>query len=377
MLDGSDLQNLREDIESLDRELLQLLRRRMERVEEVARVKIKSAFPFRDHQREELVLQRVRRAAVELGLDPHAVERLYRLIMEMSISHQQAHVQGLAEVPLRVAYQGVEGSYSHLTAQRRYSGRAGGCLLAGYESVREVAEAVAKGDADVALLPIENSTAGSVHDTYDVLAAGELHVNAEVVSEIVHCLIGLKGATLEGLRQVISHPQALAQCDAFLSTTPWIKRVAEYDTAGSARKLGELGDPTIAAIASASAAELFGLEVIREAIQTQKQNATRFVEVAIENASSPPDTDCKTSLLVALDKDPVILGEVLGHFGRRGIGLVKLESRPIPESAWKYRFYLDVDAHAQSRQMEEALQAIRPLVAELRLLGTYPRAASA
>lgn len=374
MLTGAELQAFRDEIETIDRELLQLLRRRMERVEQVATVKIKAAYPFRDHEREEFVLQRVRKAAVEHGLDAHRIESLYRLIMEMSISHQQAFIQTLDTVPLRVAYQGVEGSYSHLTAQRRYSQRTGGSLLSGFETVQEAARAVTSGEADVALLPIENSTAGSINETYDILADSGLVIGAEVVSQVRHCLITLPEATLEGLRQVISHPQALTQCAGFLKTTPWIKPVPEFDTAGSARKVKEAGDPALAAIASQSAAQMLGLKVLRKGIQTQQENATRFVEVAIEAPPCPPDAPCKTSLLVVLDKDPVTLGEVLNHFGRRNIGLTKLESRPIPTTAWRYRFYLDVDVHASSRKMTEALAEIRPHTAELRVLGTYPRA---
>ncbi len=374
-LPGSQLQTLREDIETIDRDLLQLLKRRMQRVEEVATVKIKAAYPFRDHQREEFVLKRVRRAAVELGLDAHAIENLYRLIMEMSISHQQAHVRSLPEVPLRVAYQGVEGSYSHLTAQRRYAQRSGGVLLSGHPSVEEAAKAVRRGEADAAILPIENSTAGSINETYDLLAEGGLNINAEVLSRVQHCLMGLPEATLEGLRRVISHPQALKQCEAFLKqSAPWIEPVAEFDTAGAARKVKELNDSSLGAIASESAAEMLGLKVIKKGIQTQPENATRFVEVAIEAAPCPADKPCKTSLVVVLDRDPVTLGEVLNQFGRRQIGLSKLESRPIPTTPWKYRFYLDVEAHAQAQKMGEALAEIRPLTTELTLLGTYPRA---
>ena len=374
MLAGSELQALREEIESIDRELLQLLRRRMQHVEKVAAWKIRAAFPFRDHQREELVLQRVRKAAIDCGLDAHMIENLYRLIMEMSISHQQAYVRSLDSAPLRVAYQGVEGSYSHLTAQRRYGQRPGGSLLTGFESIYEAARLVKSGEFDVALLPIENSTAGSINETYDILAEVELVICSEVVSQVRHCLIALPGATVESLRQVYSHPQAILQCDAFLRTVPWIKAIAEFDTAGAARKVKEGGDPTVAAIASESAATMLDLKVLKKSIQTQKENATRFVEVAIEASPCPPDKPCKTSLMLILDKDPVTLGEVLNQFGRRGIGLTKLESRPIPSTAWKYRFYLDVDVHANSQKMTEALADVRPLTAELRLLGTYPQA---
>lgn len=375
MTHPTDLQELREQLEDVDRQLLTLLGRRMAMVEPVAETKIHRAFPFRDPGREDLVIQRVRHLAVELNLDPHAVERLYRTIMEMSISHQQAHLQGMTEVALRVAYQGVEGAYSHLAAQNRYTGRPGGVRLTGYEAISEAAEAVRTGDADFALLPIENSTAGSINETYDELAGGGLTITAEVISQVEHCLLGIPGTRLEDLRRVISHPQALMQCEEFLRTLPAAKAVAEFDTAGAARKVKEEGDETVAAIASQSAAKLLGLQILAQGIQMQKGNSTRFVEVAIE-ASPCPDAKlpCKTSMLLSLDHSAGTLGEILVSFGRRQLQLAKIESRPIPKDPWKYRFYLDVEDHADSAKMGEALEAIRPLVAELRILGSYPRA---
>lgn len=371
---GPELQRLREQIEEIDRTLLSQLKERMQLVERVAQAKINSAYPFRDQQREEVVLQRVRGLAVDLGLDAHGVERIYRRLMEMSISHQQAHVQSLDSVPLRVSYQGVEGSYSHLTAQRRYSGRKGGVLLSGFGTVNAAVNAVRSGQADVTILPIENSTAGSINETYDELAEGGLCINAEEFSRVEHCLIGMPGATLEGLRLILSHPQALAQCDAFLRTLPWAERKAEFDTAGSANKVRESGDPSMAAIASASAARLFGLAVLQKNIQMQSGNATRFVEIAIEAAPCPPDVPCKTSILMSLDHSAGALGEVLTEIGRRGIQLAKLESRPLQTDAWKYRFYLDLEAHADSAPMVAALDRIQEIASELRILGTYPRA---
>lgn len=374
MLSVPDLQALRESIELIDRDLLSQLKRRMELVEEIATAKLKAAFPFRDQQREEQVLQRVRHAAVELGLDAHAIERLYRLIMEMSISHQQAHVRGLPTTPLRVVYQGVEGSYSHLTAQRRYGGRSGGVLLTGRPTVSQAAEDVLSGAADVALLPIENSTAGSINETYDELAEGRLTINAEVISRVEHCLLALPGTQLDELRKVSSHPQALKQCEDFLKSLPQVITEAEFDTAGAARKVAEGKDRSHAAIASDSAAEMLGLEVLRRGIQMQASNATRFVEVAIEAAPCPPDATCKTSLVMAVDHKAGNLGQVLMELGGRKLEMTKLESRPIPTAAWKYLFYVDVLTHADSAEMVAALDAIRPMTRELRLLGTYPKA---
>ncbi len=375
-MDTRDLQAIREAIEAIDREILAQLRKRMSLAEEVAATKVRAAYPFRDEPREDQVLQRVRHAAVEQGLDAHEIERLYRVILDMSVAHQKAHVRTLSAAPLRVSYQGVEGSYSHLTAQRRYAGIPEGVLLEGFETFREAAEAVREGHADRALLPIENTTAGSINETYDLLAEGGLTITAEAVSRIEHCLLGLPGTQIVDLRLVLSHPQGLLQCQAFLRTVPWIKAQAEFDTAGSARKVKERNDPTVAAIAGEPAAKVFGLEVLRRGIQTQEGNFTRFVELSREPVRFQPETPAKTSLLLTLSHQPGALGEVLGVFSRRGVNLAKLESRPIQGSPWQYHFYLDLDGNADRDPVRSALEEARPLAAELRVLGTYPTSAS-
>ncbi|HUP25481.1 MAG TPA: prephenate dehydratase [Thermoanaerobaculia bacterium] len=371
-----DLAALRDEIEQLDRRLLDCLKERMRLAERVATAKIQAAAPFRDRVRHEQVIQRARHLATELELDPHQIEHLYRLILEISISHQQSHLKNLADTPLRVAYQGVEGSFSHLTAQRRYAGRKGGVVLNGYETFRRAADSVRDGSNDYALLPIENSTAGSINETYDLLAEGDLKINAEVVTAVSHCLLGLPGARRESLRLVLSHPQALAQCERFLSQElPHARAQTEFDTAGAARRVSEGNDPTVAAIASESAAEVFGLEVMAYGIQTAALNYTRFFEIALEADACQPDIRCKTSLLLATGHRPGDLGEVLRQFSDRGVNLTKLESRPIPAKPWEYRFYLDVEGHAASHQVAAALAAIEPFTSELRIIGTYPAAA--
>ncbi|MFL6262954.1 MAG: bifunctional chorismate mutase/prephenate dehydratase [Thermoanaerobaculia bacterium] len=374
MSEPRDLPALREAIEAIDRELLSQLRRRMDLAEEVAAAKLRTAYPFRDEPREDQIIQRVRHAAVERGLDAHEIERLYRVILDMSVAHQKAHVRSLAAAPLRVAYQGVEGSYSHLTAQRRYAGYPEGVLLEGFETFRGAAEAVRGGSADRALLPIENTTAGSINEVYDLLAEGGLTITAEVVSRIEHCLLGLPGARVEDLRTVLSHPQGLLQCEDFLRSAPWMKPQVEFDTAGSARKVRERNDPAVGAIASEHAAKVFGLEVLRRAIQSQEGNYTRFVELAHDPIRFPPETPAKTSLLLAVPHTPGALAEVLGVLSRRGVNLAKLESRPIPESPFKYRFYLDLDGNAGRDPVRSALAEMEPLTTEMRMLGTYPAA---
>lgn len=373
MTQPPDLQALREAIEEVDEELLTALKKRMQLVDQVGAAKLAAASPFRDQQREELVLQRVRQLAVAKGLDSHEVERLYRWIMQMSIARQQEHIRTLPTAPLRVAYQGVDGSYSHLAAQRLYAGREGGVLLAGHETFRSAAEAVIDGSADHALLPIENTTAGSINETYDLLTDGKVVIIGELVAEIDHCLMALPGVALEELRTVLSHPQGLLQCEAFLVEHPWLRPRAEFDTAGAARKVQESGKRTLGAIASGSAARVYGLEILANSIQDEAGNFTRFVEIAREPVPCPPEAPCKTSLMLSVAHEPGALSQVLQRLGGRGVSLTKLESRPLRGSPFRYRFYLDVEGHAASRQVEEALEEIRPFTGELRILGTYPR----
>lgn len=369
-----DLQSIREAIEEADHQILAQLRKRMDLVEQVVGAKLESAYPFRDEAREEQILQRVRHFAVEEGLDAREVERLYRVILEMSVAHQRAHVRSLATAPLRVAYQGVEGAYSHLTAQRRYAGLPGGVLLEGHETFRGAADAVRGGASDRALLPIENTTAGSINETYDLLAEGGLTITAEVVSRIEHCLLGLPGARIEDLHTILSHPQGLAQCQDFLRTLPDVRTQQEFDTAGSARKVRERNDPGIAAIASEAAAKIFGLEVLKRGIQSQAGNYTRFVELAREPEPVPAGAPARTSLLLAVSHQPGALAGLLGLFAGREINVTKLESRPVPSTPWQYRFYLDLEGHAADDPIRTALDDARALTTELRVLGTYPAA---
>ncbi|HEY0254506.1 MAG TPA: prephenate dehydratase domain-containing protein [Kofleriaceae bacterium] len=364
-----DLSKLRERIDAVDRQIIALLADRLRIVEEVALAKLEAASPFRDRDREERLLLRLREHATAAGLDAHAVERIYRVVMDMSVAHQEAHVRARIDAPLRIAYQGVEGSYSHLAAQRRYGGRDGGALLVGYDSFRAAGDAVISGAADLALLPIENTTAGSINETYDLLDG--LFITGEVVSKISHCLLALPGVTLAELRTVGSHPQALAQCQSFFAEHTQLKPQPEFDTAGAARRVVELGDRTHGAIASAAAASTYGLVILAPDIQTAQGNATRFVEISRHAAPVAADAAAKTSLVVALADRPGVLGEILTRFAARGLSLTKLESRPIPNAPFTYRFYVDVLGHADGEAFQQALAEVRPLTTGLRILGTY------
>ncbi len=363
---------LRDRIEELDRRILGLLADRLRVVDAVVTAKLAAASPFRDRAREELLLGRLRAVAVELGLDPHEVERLYRVVLDMSVAHQEAAVRARDDAPLRITYQGVEGSYSHLAAQRRYAGRPGGALLLGCDSFRAAAGAVVDGGADLALLPIENSTAGSINEVYDLLAHGPLTITGEVVSAVEHCLLALPGADLASLVVVRSHPQALAQCQAFFAAHPHLTARVDLDTAGAARAVRDGRDPTQGAIASSAAAATYGLVVLATAIQTERANATRFVEIARHPTPVAADTVAKTSLVLTLADRPGALGAILTRIAAAGLSLTKVESRPVAHTPWQYRFYLDVLGHAAGAALQQVLAELGPLTVELRVLGCYP-----
>lgn len=371
-----DLTSLRDRIDTVDRQIIALIAERLKIVEDVAIAKLDAASPFRDREREERLLLRLRQHATAAGLDPHQIERLYRVVMDMSVAHQEATVRNRPDAPLRVTYQGVEGSYSHLAAQRRYGERAGGALLAGHDTFRAATEAVLRGAADLALLPIENTTAGSINETYDLLAEGRLVITGEVVSAIEHCLLALPGVALADLRVVMSHPQALAQCHALFAAHPQLVARPEIDTAGSARRVASSGDRTLAAIASATAANTYGLEVVLRGVQSAAGNATRFVEVGLADAPLADGVIAKTSLVLALADRPGALGEVLMRFAAHNLSLTKLESRPIASAPFTYRFYVDVLGHAASAPFLATLEDLAPLTTELRVLGTYAAAES-
>ena len=371
---AADLITLRDRIEAVDRQIITLLAERQEIVKGVVEAKLTSASPFRDREREEALIARLRAMAAAAGLDPHQIERIYRVVMDMSVAHQEQLVRDRSDAPLRVTYQGVEGSYSHLAAQRRYGGRSGGALLTGHDSFRGAAEAVLAGTADLALLPIENTTAGSINETYDLLAGGALHITGELVSAIEHCLLALPGATLDDLRVVISHPQALAQCHEYFAAHPQLVARPELDTAGAARRVAQGNDRTLAAIASSAAARTYGLAIVAQGIQSARGNATRFVEIAPRPAPVPEGVAAKTSLVLALADRPGVLGEILMRFAARNLSLTKIESRPIPEAPFTYRFYIDVLGHAAGAPFVAVLDELRALTTELRVLGTYAAA---
>ncbi|MEX2571166.1 MAG: prephenate dehydratase domain-containing protein [Gemmatimonadota bacterium] len=286
-----------------------------------------------------------------------------------------ADADGQTDSP-RVAFQGELGAFSEEAVHRFFGERV---TPIPRREFTEVGRSVADGEVDFGLLPIENSLAGSVVGSYDVLAAGDLTIVGEVITPIHHCVLGPRGATVDGLKRVLSHPVALMQCTRFLRSLKNVEAIAVYDTAGAAKEVADQGDVTQAAIAAQRAAERYDLDVLAENVEDRPDNQTRFLVVVGSSAPiTPPElpdrreAPWKSAALVETSNTPGALLEVLSPFSERGINLSKLESRPAGEP-WTYRFFLEMDADAASPEAAAALDQVRQRAIRLHVLGTYPR----
>jgi prephenate dehydratase len=270
----------------------------------------------------------------------------------------------------RVAFQGERGAFSEEAAVKLLGEQ---IQLVSRLTFEAAFSAISDGVADYLLAPIENSLAGSVHRSFDLLVDSNLNILAEVVIPIVHNLIAVPGAKMEDLSVVESHPVALAQCEQFFIENPRLKRVVTEDTAGSALAVTRAGDKSRAAIASRRAASIYGGIILREHLEDNRENYTRFLLLAPTNES--PENADKLSLFFELDHRPGALVHSLEPFARRNINLMKIESRPVHGSPWQYRFYLDLQASRRDPEVAAALKELESLVVNLRILGSYVSAA--
>jgi prephenate dehydratase len=269
-----------------------------------------------------------------------------------------------------VAFQGERGAFSEQAVLELLGDQA---VLVPRPTFEAAFSAIKDGVADYLLAPIENSLAGSVHRSLDLLLESNLSIIGEVIIPIAHCLIGPPGATVEEVAIVESHPVALAQCEQFFTSHPSIKRIATEDTAGSVRDVVRAGDRRRGAIAGLHAAKFYGGKILREHLEDNPENYTRFLLLS-ESAESHADAD-KISLVFQLDHRPGALLRALEPFAIRNINVMKIESRPVHGRAWQYRFYLDLQASSRDSEVAAALKELGKHVVELRNLGSYPSAA--
>lgn len=267
-----------------------------------------------------------------------------------------------------VAFQGERGAFSEEAAARLFPD----ATMLPQPSFAEVFAAVADGRAQFGVPPVENSTAGSINETYDLLVEyqGRLFPRGEYDLHVQHALMALPGQTLGDITEVQSHWQALAQCRDYLEGLG-VRVVQVYDTAGSAKLVREGALRGVGAIAARRAAAIYGLEVLAERIQTNKDNYTRFLVIGPEEAPAAPD--CKTSIVFAVRDQPGSLFRAMAAFAIHEVNVIKLESRPIPGRRWEYRFYADLEGHRTDADVMASLSALTRCTETLRILGSYPR----
>ena len=280
--------------------------------------------------------------------------------------------------PMKAAFQGVHGAYSELASKQLLGPRT---KTIPCEAFEDVFTAVAAGLVDRGILPIENSLAGSIHLNYDLLLARDLHIVGETRLKVEHVLMCHPSASLKDLTQVRSHPQALAQCSHFFAGSRRIKPVVYFDTAGAAESLAREAPAHIGAIASAYAAELYGLKVLKRNLQNQANNFTRFLSVAktplkaLKPGKPVGASGYKTGIVFMPDRNQVgVLFNILGVFALRGIDLLKIESRPNPGSPFEYWFYVDFAGGVGESHVDQALDQLQGMASELKVLGSYPAA---
>jgi prephenate dehydratase len=268
----------------------------------------------------------------------------------------------------RVAFQGVAGAYSE-EAIRQYFGAAVDTLPC--TTLEEMFPEVEAGKADFALLPVENAVAGSVAGAYELLLERDLRINGEIILHVRHMLMTLPGTQRDSVRRVRSHPQALAQCQRYLSRHN-LQAEPAFDTAGSARDLAAAAEPDVAVIAGGLAAEMYGLEILDRAIEDYPFNYTRFFLLGLND---PPRAQrSKTSIVFSTRHSAGALYRCMGEFAARGINLTKIESRPRLNQPWRYTFYVDFEGHCQDLAAEAALMGLLRHASFVKLLGSYPAA---
>lgn len=373
-----DLKQLREQLDEIDKKIVELYEKRMEVSKGVAQYKMSTGKPVLDRTREEEKLRKVM-AATHTDFNKQGVKELFEQIMSTSRKLQyqmlmdgqnlrlpfQA-VPSLMEGNIRVVFQGAEGSYSQAAMEQFFGEEVDSFHV---DTFRQAMCSLEEGRADYAVLPIENSTAGIVSEIYDLLVEFENYIVGEQIIKIEHCLLGTKEATLSDIQTVYSHPQSLMQSAGFLNDHPQWKQVSLLNNAFAARKVKEEGDKTQAAIASEKAAQIYDLQILQKGVNQADNNSTRFIVVTnrkifLENAE-------KISLCFEIPHQSGSLYHILSHFIYNNLNMTKIESRPIPERNWEYRFFIDFDGNLKSSAVRNTLRGLREETTNMKILGNY------
>ncbi len=374
-----DLNDLRVEIDSVDKQFVDLFEKRMDIATAIADYKIANGKKVFDRDREIQKIKAVREMA-HSDFNKIGVEELFSMLMSISrkLQYQKLQEKGatgrLPFIPIdaidkknsRVCYQGAEGAYSEI-AMKKFFGEDVNCFHV--ETFRDAMSVLEEGSADYAVLPIENSTAGVISETYDLLTEYENYIVGEQIIEIRHCLMGVPGATLDDIKSVYSHPQSLLQSSRFLSEHSDIRQIGMKNNAFAAKKVAEDGDKTQAAIASSLAAKIYGLDIIQEGINQADSNSTRFIIVANQKVFLKGSK--KISLCLEIPHEAGSLYHIMSHFIYNNLNMTKIESRPIEDKDWEYRFFIDFDGNLEDSAVKNALRGLREEAKMMKVLGNY------
>ena len=373
-----DLLECRNKLDVIDKQIVKLFEERMDICGKVAETKIASGKAVYDAEREKQKLDAVS-AMADSEFNQVAVRELFSQMMSISrkykysilAEHGRALKLGferLDKLPMdgvRVVHQGVEGAYSHAAALQYFGENASIYHVAHFE---DAMKEVQLGNADYAVMPIENSSAGAVIDMYDLLTRYDNYIVAETFLPVEHALLGVPGAKLSDIKTVFSHPQALMQCSQFLNDNGF-KQISVENTAVAAKRVVEEGDKTQAAVASEIAGKLYGLELLKPAIQNNQGNTTRFIILA--NRKVYQKNAGKISLCFELPHTSGSLYNMLGNFIFNHVNMMMIESRPIPGRNWEYRFFVDIEGNLQDAGVKNALRGIGAEALNFKILGNY------
>lgn len=373
-----DLLECRNKLDVIDKKIVKLFEERMDICGKVAETKIASGKAVYDAEREKQKLDAVS-AMADSEFNQVAVRELFSQMMSISRKYQYSILaehgramklgfERLDQLPMegvRVVHQGVEGAYSHAAAIQYFGEKAEIYHVARFE---DAMKEVQLGNADYAVMPIENSSAGAVIDMYDLLTRYDNYIVAETFLPVNHALLGVPGAKLSDVKTVFSHPQALMQCSAFLNDNG-LKQISVENTAVAAKRVVEEGDKSQAAIASEIAGKLYGLELLKPFIQNNQGNTTRFVILANRKVYQK-DAD-KISLCFELPHTSGSLYNMLGNFIFNHVNMMMIESRPIPGKNWEYRFFVDIEGNLQDAGVKNALRGIGAEAQNFKILGNY------
>lgn len=374
-----DLSVLREEIDRIDREIVNLYEERMDVCKQVAQYKLGSGKKVFDKAREEEKIEKVK-GLTHNDFNKHGVQELFEQIMSMSrkLQYQLLAENGsIGKLPFielekldtekaRVVFQGAEGSYSQ-AAMNRYFGD----QIASFhvDTFRDAMGAIEEGSADFAVLPIENSTAGIVSEIYDLLVEFENYIVGEQIIPIRHCLMALPGTKMEDIKTVYSHPQSLMQSARFLQEHANWKQVSLLNNAFAAKKVLTEQDSSQAAIAGEYAAKVNGLEILAEGVNDAENNSTRFIIVS--NQKIFRKDAGKISICLEIPHSSGSLYHILSHFIYNNLNMTKIESRPIEDRNWEYRFFIDFEGNLSDSAVKNALRGLREESRTMKILGNY------